>query len=80
MTQESREKRRKQNEMARVFSNILRNFSKYDFDESLRDKIEDDLKNHSMYEYGTISYADLAEFLFQVGGCIFFVKNDETEK
>ncbi|MFC1676454.1 hypothetical protein ACFL3G_05260, partial [Planctomycetota bacterium] len=55
-------------------------FSKYDFDESLRDKIEDDLKNHSMYEYGTISYADLAEFLFQVGGCIFSVKNEETEK
>lgn len=70
------EKKQKQNEMARILATIFLNFKIYKLDSSLREVIEEGFKD-SPYEYGNISYADIAEFMFQVGGCIFCENNEE---
>ncbi len=71
-TKEQRDLRMKQINMADVLATVFMNFRRYRLTPDLRKLIEE----HPCYLQGAgydcnITMPDLAEFLFQVAGCVF---------
>ncbi len=78
-TKEQRYLRMKQIDMADVLASVFMNFRNYRLTPDLRKLIEE----HPCYLQGaghdwTITMQDLAEFLFQVAGCVFSQPKEKT--
>ena len=80
MTNEERLVRSKQINMANILTSVFMNFRNYGINPGLRKLVEEDhTYRWDGREYGKITMQDLAEFMLQVGGCLFSPKNEKVD-